>query len=165
MRSCDAAALRRYPDAISTELRHKLAEHVGVGDNQVFLGNGSDDVLSLCFQTFFCSDEPILFPDVTYSFYPVWCSLFRIPFRKVPLTADYRIDPQDYAVQNGGVILPHPNAPTGNGEGLEFVETLLQTNPDSILIIDEATITFGGTSCLPLLEKYRNLVVGLTVAK
>ena len=75
----DAAALRRYPDANSTELRHTLAEHFGVGDNQVFLGNGSDDVLALCFQTFFCSDEPILFPDVTYSFYPVWCSLFRIP--------------------------------------------------------------------------------------
>lgn len=164
-RSFDAAALRRYPDANSTELRHTLAEHFEVGDNQVFLGNGSDDVLALCFQTFFCSDEPILFPDVTYSFYPVWCSLFRIPFCKVPLTADYRIDPQDYAVPNGGVILPNPNAPTGIGEGLEFVETLLQNNPDSIVIIDEAYIDFGGTSCLPLLEKYENLVVVQTMSK
>ena len=164
-RSFDAAALRRYPDANSTELRHTLSEHFGVGDNQVFLGNGSDDVLALCFQTFFCSDEPILFPDVTYSFYPVWCSLFRIPFRRVPLTADYRIDPQDYAVPNGGVILPNPNAPTGIGEGLEFVEALLQNNPDSIVIIDEAYIDFGGTSCLPLLEKYENLVVVQTMSK
>lgn len=164
-RSFDAAALRRYPDANSTELRHTLSEHFGVGDNQVFLGNGSDDVLALCFQTFFCSDEPILFPDVTYSFYPVWCSLFRIPFRRVPLTADYRIDPQDYAVPNGGVILPNPNAPTGIGEGLEFVEALLQNNPDSIVIIDEAYIDFGGTFCLPLLEKYENLVVVQTMSK
>ena len=122
-------------------------------------------MLALCFQTFFCSDEPILFPDVTYSFYPVWCSLFRIPFCKVPLTADYRIDPQDYAVPNGGVILPNPNAPTGIGEGLEFVEALLQNNPDSIVIIDEAYIDFGGTSCLPLLEKYENLVVVQTMSK
>ena len=164
-RNFDAAALRRYPDANSTELRHTLAEHFGVGDNRVFLGNGSDDVLALCFQTCFCSDEPILFPDVTYSFYPVWCSLFRIPFCKVPLTADYRIDPQDYAVTNGGVILPNPNAPTGIGEGLEFVEALLQNNPDSIVIIDEAYIDFGGTSCLPLLEKYENLVVVQTMSK
>lgn len=164
-RTFDTAALRRYPDANSTNLRHALAEHFAVGDNQVFLGNGSDDVLALCFQTFFCSDQPILFPDVTYSFYPVWCSLFRIPFQKIPLKEDYRIDPQDYAVPNGGVILPNPNAPTGIGEGLDFVEALLQNNPDSIVIIDEAYIDFGGTSCLPLLKKYENLVVVQTMSK
>ena len=129
------------------------------------MGNGSDDVLALCFQTFFCSGQPILFPDVTYSFYPVWCDLFHIPFIKIPLTDTYCIDPNDYRRPNGGVVLPNPNAPTGIGEGLDFVKCLLENNPDSIVIIDEAYIDFGGTSCLPLLQQYENLVVVQTMSK
>ena len=158
-------ALRRYPDANSGNLRRVLAEHFAVKENQVFMGNGSDDVLALCFQTFFCSGQPILFPDVTYSFYPVWCDLFRIPFIKIPLTDTYCIDPDDYRRPNGGVVLPNPNAPTGIGEGLDFVKCLLENNPDSIVIIDEAYIDFGGTSCLPLLQQYENLVVVQTMSK
>lgn len=157
--------LRRYPDANSGNLRRALAAYFGVGENQIFMGNGSDDVLALCFQAFFCSDKPILFPDVTYSFYPVWCSLFRIPYETVPLDAQFRVRPADYAAPNGGVVLPNPNAPTGIGAGLDVIEALLRCNPDCIVIIDEAYIDFGGTSCLPLLEKYENLVVVQTMSK
>lgn len=160
-----ADALRRYPDADGIELRKALGEKFSVTPRQVFLGNGSDDVLALCFQTFFCGDKPVLFPDVTYSFYPVWCDLFHIPYQRISLTQEYRIAPEDYAIPNGGVILPNPNAPTGIGEPLEFVEQLLQKNPDSIVIIDEAYIDFGGTSCVPLLERYENLVVVQTMSK
>ena len=164
-RTFPTARLRYYPDANSGNLRAALARHFGVREDQIFMGNGSDDVLALCFQAFFCSDKPILFPDVTYSFYPVWCSLFRVPYETVPLDADYRIRPADYARPNGGVVLPNPNAPTGIGEGLDFVEALLRCNPDSIVVIDEAYIDFGGQSCLPLLEKYENLVVVQTMSK
>ena len=157
--------LRRYPDANSGNLRRALAAHFGVGENQIFMGNGSDDVLALCFQAFFCSDKPILFPDVTYSFYPVWCSLFRIPYKTAALDEQYRVRPADYTAPNGGVILPNPNAPTGIGAGLDIIEELLRCNPDCIVIIDEAYIDFGGTSCLPLLQKYENLVVVQTMSK
>lgn len=158
-------ALRRYPDANSDNLRHALAQHFGVQENQIFMGNGSDDVLALCFQTFFCSEQPILFPDITYSFYPVWCDLFHISYVRIPLTEEYRINPKDYQRINGGIILPNPNAPTGIGEGLEFVEALLRGNPDSVVIIDEAYIDFGGISCLPLLDRYENLVIVQTMSK
>lgn len=157
--------LRKYPESDAGLLRDKLAQYYGVGQDQIFMGNGSDDVLALCFQSFFCSDVPILFPDITYSFYPVWCALFRTPYKTIPLDADFRIHPQDYACKNGGVILPNPNAPTGIGEGLAFIEQLLQANPDSIVIIDEAYIDFGGQSALPLLHKYENLVIVQTMSK
>lgn len=160
-----ADSLRKYPASDAGRLRGALAAHFGVQENQVFMGNGSDDVLALCFQSFFCSELPILFPDITYSFYPVWCALFRTPYETVPLNGDFRIRPQDYARKNGGVILPNPNAPTGIGEGLDFVEQLLQANPDSIVILDEAYIDFGGQSAVPLLSKYENLVVVQTMSK
>lgn len=164
-RTFSTEQLRRYPDANSGNLRRALAAHFGVGENQIFMGNGSDDVLALCFQAFFCSDKPILFPDVTYSFYPVWCSLFRIPYKTAALDEQYRVRPADYTAPNGGVILPNPNAPTGIGAGLDIIEELLRCNPDCIVIIDEAYIDFGGTSCLPLLQKYENLVVVQTMSK
>ena len=160
-----ADRLRKYPDANSGVLRTALAKHFDVAENQIFMGNGSDDVLALCFQAFFCSDKPILFPDLTYSFYPVWCSLFRTPYETVPVDENYRIHPEDYARENGGVVLPNPNAPTGIGEGLDFVERLLTVNPDSIVIIDEAYVDFGGVSAVPLLKKYENLVVVQTMSK
>lgn len=165
LRSFSVDRLRKYPDANSGVLRTALAKHFDVNENQIFMGNGSDDVLALCFQAFFCSDKPILFPDLTYSFYPVWCSLFRTPYETVPLDENYRIHPEDYARDNGGVVLPNPNAPTGIGEGLDFVERLLDVNPDSIVILDEAYVDFGGVSAVPLLKKYENLVVVQTMSK
>ena len=160
-----AGDLRKYPQSDAARLRGALAGHFGVREDQVFPGNGSDDVLALCFQSFFCSELPILFPDLTYSFYPVWCALFHTPYETVPLDADFRIRPQDYARKNGGVILPNPNAPTGIGEDLGFIEQLLQANPDSIVIIDEAYIDFGGRSAVPLTHQYENLVVVQTMSK
>lgn len=165
LRSFSVDQLRKYPDTEAGELRAALSEKYGVPQNQIFMGNGSDDVLALCFQTFFCSDLPIVFPDITYSFYPVWCSLFRIPYRTIPLDDAFRIQTDDYRTPCGGIILPNPNAPTGIGEPLSFVETLLKQNEDCIVIIDEAYIDFGGESALPLLQKYDNLVIVQTMSK
>ena len=131
----------------------------------MFLGNGSDDVLALAFQAFFCSDRPVLYPDITYSFYPVWCNLFRIPYETVPLDGDFRVRVRGYDQPNGGVILPNPNAPTGRGVTLDFLEDLLQHNQDCVVIIDEAYVDFGAQSAVPLLGKYENLLVVQTMSK
>ena len=131
----------------------------------MFLGNGSDDVLALAFQSFFCSGEPILYPDITYSFYPVWCDLFRIPYENVPLDEDFRVNVRDYDKPNGGVILPNPNAPTGRVLSLAEIEDLLQHNADCVVIIDEAYVDFGAESAVSLIEKYENLLVVQTSSK
>ena len=165
LRSFRPERLRFYPDANSGNLRAALAKKFGVTGDMIFMGNGSDDVLALCFQSFFCSNKPILYPDITYSFYPVWCSLFRTPYETVPLTEDFRIDPRAFDKPNGGVIFPNPNAPTGIGEELDFIEDILRHNQDCIVLVDEAYIDFGGTSCLPLLRQYKNLVVVQTMSK
>ena len=165
IRNFSADKLRFYPDANALPLKEALASYYNVESKNVFLGNGSDDVIALCFQTFFCSDKPIAFPDITYSFYPVWCRLFNIPFKTYRLDADFRIIPEDYIEENGGVILPNPNAPTSIGEGLDFVRKLLEYNQDSIVIIDEAYVDFGGTSCTELIKEYDNLVVTGTFSK
>lgn len=160
-----AEKLRFYPDANALPLKEALASYYNVESKNVFLGNGSDDVIALCFQTFFCSDKPIVFPDITYSFYPVWCRLFNIPYNTYPLDENFRINPESYKEENGGVILPNPNAPTSIGEGLDFVRKLLEYNQDSIVIIDEAYVDFGGTSCTELIKEYDNLVVTGTFSK
>lgn len=160
-----ADTFRLYPDANGRNLRAALARHFGLGENQIFMGNGSDDVLALCFQSFFASEQPILFPDITYSFYPVWCDLLRVPFERVPVRKDFRIDPRSFDRPSGGVIFPNPNAPTSLGEGLAFIEDILRHNQDCIVIVDEAYIDFGGVSCLPLLGKYENLVIVQTMSK
>ena len=165
LRSYDPAALCLYPDANARLLKASIARHYGVAPEQVFVGNGSDDVLALAFQSFFNSDKPIAFPDITYSFYPVWCRLFHIPFVTHPLTADFRMDPADYAAPNGGVVLPNPNAPTSIGEDLPFVQALLEGNRDAVVIIDEAYADFGGVSAVPLLADYPNLLVCGTFSK
>ena len=165
IRSFDAGRLRFYPDANALPLKKALADYYNVEADNVFLGNGSDDVIALCFQTFFCSDKPIAFPDITYSFYPVWCRLFNIPYVTYKLDENFRIIPEDYKEENGGVILPNPNAPTSIGEGLDFVRKLLEYNQDSIVIIDEAYVDFGGTSCIELIKEYDNLVVTGTFSK
>lgn len=163
--SLDVNALRLYPDANITPLVEALAAYYHVKPGQVFVGVGSDDVISMAFMTFFNSDKPILFPDVTYSFYDVWADLYRIPYKTCALDENWRINPADYVQPNGGVIFPNPNAPTGVLESLDTVETILQANRDVVVIVDEAYIDFGGTSALPLLEKYDNLLVVQTFSK
>lgn len=165
LRRFDAGSLRLYPDANSRNLRRALAEHFDLSPEQIFLGNGSDDVLALCFQAFFASGMPIMFPDITYSFYPVWCDLLRVPFERVPLREDFTLDPRAFDRPNGGVIFPNPNAPTSLGVGLDVIEDILRHNQDCVVIIDEAYVDFGGVSCLPLLEKYGNLVIVQTMSK
>ncbi len=161
----DTGLFRLYPDTDSTSLTNALSEYYGVKPGQVFVGVGSDDVLSLCFLTFFNSDKPILFPDVTYSFYDVWADLYKIPYKTVPLKDDWSIDVEGFKQENGGVIFPNPNAPTGLFSSLEKVEEIIKANPDVVVIVDEAYIDFGGESALPLLEKYENLLIVQTFSK
>ena len=165
LRTFDAAKLAVYPDANAKALKTALAEREGLKPSQVFLGNGSDDVLALAFQSFFCSGEPILYPDITYSFYPVWCDLLRIPYETVPLDENFCINLRDYDKPNGGVILPNPNAPTGLLLSLENVEDIIRHNQDVVVIVDEAYIDFGGKSALELTAKYENLLVVQTFSK
>ncbi len=161
----DTNKMRLYPDPDSQILVEALAERYGLKSSQVFVGVGSDDVLSMAFMTFFNSDKPVLFPDITYSFYDVWADVYRIPYKQIPLDENFRINPDDYCCENGGIIFPNPNAPTGVLEGLSMIEKIIKSNPDSIVIIDEAYIDFGGESCLPLIEKYDNLLVVQTFSK
>ncbi len=161
----DADRLRLYPDPEAKVLVNALAKRYRVKPEQVFVGVGSDDVLAMAFLTFFHADKPILFPDITYSFYEVWAELLRIPYRKAPLNDHFRICREDYDTANGGVVFPNPNAPTGELESLEVVEDILQHNQDVIVIVDEAYIDFGGKSALPLIEQYDNLLVVQTFSK
>ncbi len=164
-KALDCGALRLYPNADVAPLVEALAEYYHVKPTQVFVGIGSDDVLSMAFMTFFNSGKPILFPDVTYSFYDVWADLYRIPYKTCPLGEDWHIRPEDYRQPNGGIIFPNPNAPTGLLESLDTVEEILQANRDVVVIVDEAYIDFGGESALSLLEKYDNLLVVQTFSK
>lgn len=165
LKSFDTNKLRFYPSANSTKLKEAIAKYYKVDVSNVFVGNGSDDVLAVAFQSFFNSEKPIVYPDLTYSFYPVWCSLFGIKYKNYPVGDDFRINPEDYKEKNGGVVIPNPNAPTSLGEGLDFVEKILNYNQDSVVIIDEAYVDFGGTSSIPLIDKYENLLVMGTFSK
>ena len=165
IRAAAGDGLRLYPDPNADALKAALARHHGVQPQQVFVGNGSDEVLAHAFMGLLKHERPLWFPDITYSFYPVWCRLFHIPFVTYPLTADFRIDPADYAAPNGGVVLPNPNAPTSIGEDLPFVQALLEGNRDAVVIIDEAYADFGGVSAVPLLADYPNLLVCGTFSK
>lgn len=161
----DYTALRLYPNSNADPLVEALAAYYHVKPKQVFVGVGSDDVLSMAFLTFFNGSRPVLFPDVTYSFYDVWAELYRIPYRTCALDPDWHIRPEDYRQPNGGVIFPNPNAPTGVLEDLETVEEIVAANRDVVVIVDEAYVDFGGVSALPLLEKYDNLLVVQTFSK
>lgn len=165
LKSFDKNKLRFYPSANSTKLKEAIAKYYKVDVSNVFVGNGSDDVLAVAFQSFFNSEKPIVYPDLTYSFYPVWCSLFGIKYKNYPVGDDFRINPEDYKEKNGGVVISNPNAPTSLGEGLDFVEKILNYNQDSVVIIDEAYVDFGGTSSIPLIDKYENLLVTGTFSK
>lgn len=157
--------LRLYPDPSSYELVKALAERYGVKPSQIFVGVGSDDVISMAFMTFFNSDKPIIFPDITYSFYDVWAEVYKIPYETKPLDENFKINENDYLCDNGGIIFPNPNAPTGVYEDLDKIEKILKANTDVIVMIDEAYIDFGGASCIPLLKKYDNLLVIQTFSK
>jgi histidinol-phosphate aminotransferase len=157
--------LRMYPDPAATDLVEAIASYKGLSKEEVFVGVGSDDVLAMCFLTFFNGDKPIFFPDITYSFYDVWADLFQVPYETKALTEEFAINPADYQAPNGGVIFPNPNAPTGVDLGLSAVEEIIQSNPDVIVIVDEAYVDFGAVSAQCLLEKYKNVLVVQTFSK
>lgn len=157
--------MRLYPDPEARELVEALEKYYGLGGGQVAVGTGSDDILSLCFLTFFNSDRPILFPDVTYSFYPVWAQVYRIPYECPPLDENFCIRPEDYMRENGGIVIANPNAPTSLGMKRSEIEEIVRANPDVVVIVDEAYVDFGGETALPLLEKYDNLLIVRTYSK
>lgn len=158
--------LRLYPEfPEKTQLNAELARYHQVKEDQIFIGVGSDDVLSMAFLAFFNSKKPILFPDITYSFYDVWAEIYRIPYERKPLDEDFGIQAADYKGENGGIVFPNPNAPTGVLMDVDAIEEIVRANEDVVVIVDEAYIDFGGISCLPLLSKYENLLVVRTFSK
>ncbi|MFV0342334.1 MAG: histidinol-phosphate transaminase [Anaerocolumna sp.] len=165
MEDINTDLFKLYPDPTSSVLIKELALAYELDEGQVFAGVGSDDVLGMAFLTFFNSKKPILFPDITYSFYEVWAGLYGIPYETPPLRADFTINKEDYDRENGGIIIANPNAPTSICEDLGFIREILDKNQDSIVIVDEAYIDFGGTSAIPLLKEYDNLLVVQTFSK
>jgi histidinol-phosphate aminotransferase len=162
----DAGCLRRYPDPNADLLKNAIARQHGLTARQVFVGNGSDEVLAHAFQALLKHEQAILFPDITYSFYPVYCGLYGVDYRTVPLADDFSINPLDYCGQsNGGIIFPNPNAPTGCLLALDAIEQILQANPNSVVIVDEAYVNFGGKTAIPLVDRYDNLLVIHTLSK
>lgn len=158
--------LRKYPDMDATNLVNAISKVYDVPFENIFVGVGSDDVLAMAFLTFFNSDKDILFPDITYSFYDVWASLYKMPYKQIPLDDNFRFNKADYMKGDcGGVIIPNPNAPTGVYEDPSVFEDIIKANPDCVVIIDEAYVDFGGTSCLPFIEKYDNVLVVQTLSK
>ena len=157
--------LRLYPDPNSDRLKQAVADYYGVQTAQVFVGNGSDEVLAHAFHGLFQQSQPLLFPDISYSFYPVYCGLYGIDFVQVPLDEQFQIRVEDYARPNGGIIFPNPNAPTGCALALDAIERLLKANPDSVVLVDEAYIDFGGETAISLVDKYPNLLVSQTLSK
>lgn len=161
----NAGCLRLYPQPDCEILINAIAERYSVKPTQVFTGVGSDDVLSMAFLTFFNSGKPVLFSDITYSFYDVWCDVYGIPYKTVPLRDDYTLNITGFSVDNGGIVIANPNAPTGICESIETIESIIKENAGSVVIIDEAYIDFGGESCLKLVDKYENLLVVQTFSK
>lgn len=165
LRNYPVDRLRRYPDPQSDKLVTALAGYHGLGPDQVFVGNGSDEVLAHAFQAFFKQDEPILFPDISYSFYPVYCRLYQIDFRQVALDESFRIDFDGFRRANGGIIIPNPNAPTGIAITLAEIRAMLADNPESVVIIDQAYVDFGAESADRLVAEFDNLLVVQTFSK
>lgn len=161
----DPAQLRLYPDPDSTLLKNTLADYYQVTPAQVFVGNGSDEVLAHTFMAFFRQSQPLLMPQITYSFYDVYCNLYDIEYRHIPLAEDFSVNLADYQQPNGGIIFANPNAPTGTLLDLNQIETLLQHNQTSVVAVDEAYIDFGGQSAIALVAKYPNLLVLQTLSK
>lgn len=161
----DVSRFSLYPELGAGTLAGKLAEYHGLSQEEVFVGVGSDDVLSMCFLTFFNSDKPVLFPDITYSFYPVWAEVYRIPYECPALREDFTVNVEDYKRENGGIVIANPNAPTSIGMPLCEVEEIIKANPDVVVIVDEAYVDFGGETALPLIRTYDNLLVVRTYSK
>ena len=158
-------ALRLYPDPASSRLCAAIAERHGVTPAQVFVGNGSDEVLAHTFRALLMQSAPVLFPDVTYSFYPVYCKLFGTSYKEIPLGDAFQINVDAYMQDNGGIIFPNPNAPTGRGLAVSEIERLLESNTDSVVVIDEAYVDFGCQSVVPLVHHYPQLLVTHTLSK
>ncbi len=161
----DKQRLRLYPDPNCDVVKAALAKYYGVAHNQVFVGNGSDEVLALAFMAFFKQSRPILFPDISYSFYPVYCDLFEIESQRPPLSDTFEILLNEYSSDNGGIVFPNPNAPTGRAVSLDAIRALLQRNTETVVMIDEAYIDFGGESAIPLVNEFPNLLVVHTFSK
>jgi histidinol-phosphate aminotransferase len=157
--------LRLYPDPASNRLREAIAEFHAVKPEQIFVGNGSDEVLAHAFLALLKHEKPILFPDVTYSFYPVYCRVYGVAYRLVPLTESLEIRVDDYLTENGGIVFPNPNAPTGRLLSVAEIERLLKANVDSVVVVDEAYIDFGGVSAIPLVDHYAQLLLVHTLSK
>jgi len=165
IKDMDTEKFRLYPNMEGRPLVDKIAEFYGVDEDMVFAGVGSDDVIANAFVTFFNSDKPIIFPEITYSFYPVWADLYGVKYVTKPLDKDFHMVKEDYYEENGGIIFPNPNAPTSVYENLEFIRDILKHNQKSVVIVDEAYIDFGGESALPLLKEFDNLLVVQTFSK
>lgn len=165
LKELEADRLRLYPDMDATKLVEALAGYYQVKESEIFVGVGSDDVLGMAFLTFFNSDRPVLFPDVTYSFYDVWAQLYKIPYETCALDENFRIRREDYFKPNGGIVIPNPNAPTAIFEDCSVLEEIVAANPESVVIVDEAYVDFGGESMLQLIHKYDNLMVVQTFSK
>ena len=165
LREMDLTRLRKYPDPAAEELTEAIAEYYGISRDRVFPGVGSDDVIGMAFLTFFNGPKPVLFPNITYSFYDVWADLFRIPYETPALNENFEVVPEDYFRANGGIVLANPNAPTGVELPLDQLEEIVRRNQASVVIVDEAYVDFGGESALGLTEKYENLLVVQTFSK
>lgn len=165
MQAACADSLRLYPDPNSDQLKQVISQYYGLSSDQVFVGNGSDEVLAHIFCGLLKHDKPLLFPDISYSFYPVYCGLYEIEYVQVPLAEDFSVRLADYQQDNGAIILPNPNAPTGIALGLTEIEALLQQHPHSVVVIDEAYVDFGAQSAVTLIDRYPNLLVVQTLSK
>lgn len=165
LKNYSAKELRLYPDPESTELKKAIADYYQLMPEQIFVGNGSDEVLAHIFPALLNHNRPILFPDITYSFYPVYCQLFNIEFKTIALDSEFKINPDDYKIENGGIIFPNPNAPTGIYLPLQAIEIIAKNNPNSMIIVDEAYIDFGGESAISLIQNYPNILIVQTFSK
>lgn len=161
----DYKNLRLYPDPECFELRETYAKYLGVKLENIFVGNGSDEVLAIAFQTFFMDKENVLMPDITYSFYPVYCNLYNIKSKEITLNENYEININDYLIKNNGIVIANPNAPTGISLSKNQIEIILKNNKESVVVIDEAYVDFGAETCIPLINKYNNLLVIRTLSK
>ena len=166
IKQCAETDFRLYPDPDSNKLKTALARRENLEADQVFCSNGSDEVLAFCYPAFFDTNNPILFPDITYSFYPVYANLFSINYREIPLDAQFRLRPQDYLIENGGIIIANPNAPTGMFLSLDQLELIIKYNLGrAVVIVDEAYVEFGGQTAAPLIKDYDNLLIIRTLSK
>lgn len=165
IKGMDGNSLRLYPDPEALLLREELGRYYGLDKSRVFVGNGSDEILAFACMAFFNGDETLVFPDITYSFYPVYCNIFNLKYRTIPLEEDFTINPKSYFKTGGGIILANPNAPTGIFLKLGELEEILGNNMDRVVIVDEAYVDFGGSTAIPLIDKYPNLLVVQTFSK